>query len=224
MERGRLRRYSEECRSVEPAHKRPLGHDYSIPRSRLTRNHLHLGRDVLGWHLPGSPAVSHRRVGADTSRCRDRCSDEAARPRGVHLGPLGRSPARSLRGRGFRVRSTFVCDPRENPLISRYARKSDQADAYALCRLLRLGELKAVYQATEDHRAVFKAAVQHYIDMRKQQVALKQKIKSTFRRWGIPRVKGQRLYSADGREAYLGSANPASQRGYGGSTKSSTPP
>jgi len=24
MERGRLRRYSEECRSIEPAHKRPL--------------------------------------------------------------------------------------------------------------------------------------------------------------------------------------------------------
>jgi len=102
------------------------------------------------------------------------------------------------------VDEVFVCDPRENPLISRHARKSDQADAYALCRLLRLGELKAVYQATEDHRAVFKAAVQHYIDMRKQQVALKQKIKSTFRRWGVPQVAGQRLYSIDGREAYLG--------------------
>jgi transposase len=37
------------------------------------------------------------------------------------------------------VDEVFVCDPRENPLISRRARKSDRADAYALCRLLRLG-------------------------------------------------------------------------------------
>lgn len=102
------------------------------------------------------------------------------------------------------VDEVFVCDPRENRLVSRNARKSDHADAYALCRLLRLGELKAVYQATDDDRAVFKAMVQHYIDMRKQQVALKQKIKSTFRRWGVPQVGGQCLYSTDGREAYLG--------------------
>lgn len=60
-----------------------------------------------------------------------------------------------------------------------------------------------MYQPEEDHRAVLKASAQHYIDLRKQQVALKQKIKSTFRRWGVLRVEGYTLYSSDGREAYL---------------------
>ena len=101
------------------------------------------------------------------------------------------------------VDEVLVCDPRENALISRNPHKSDAADAYMLCRLLRLGELKRVYQAREDHRAVFKAAVQHYLDMRGQQVALKQKIKAMFRRWGVLRVEGYSLYSKDGRQAYL---------------------
>jgi hypothetical protein len=92
---------------------------------------------------------------------------------------------------------------RENALISRSPHKSDAADAYQLCRLLRLGELKRVYQAREDHRAVFKAAVQHYLDLRSQQVALKQKIKATFRRWGVLRLEGYTLYSDEGRQAYL---------------------
>jgi transposase len=97
----------------------------------------------------------------------------------------------------------FVCDPKENPLISRNPRKSDAADVYNLCRLLRLGGLHQVYQAASDDRAIFKAAAQRYLDLRKQQVALKQKIKATFRRWGVLRVEGARLYSTAGREAYL---------------------
>ena len=101
------------------------------------------------------------------------------------------------------VDEVLVCDPRENALISHNPHKSDAADAYMLCRLLRLGELKRVYQAREDHRALFKAAVQHYLDMRGQQVALKQKIKAQFRRWGVLRVEGYRLYANDGRQAYL---------------------
>lgn len=54
------------------------------------------------------------------------------------------------------VDEVFVCDPKENNLISQSAHKSDRADVYSLCRLLRLGELKEVYHAEEDHRAVFK--------------------------------------------------------------------
>lgn len=92
---------------------------------------------------------------------------------------LARWAARTL---APHVDEVIVCDPRENALISRNSAKSDVADAYNLCRLLRLGELKRVYQAEDDHRAVFKASAQHYIDLRKQQIALKQKIKSTFRR------------------------------------------
>lgn len=65
-------------------------------------------------------------------------------------GTLARWAARTL---APYVDEVLVCDPRENDLISRSMHKSDAADAYALCRLLRLGELKAVYQAEEDHRA-----------------------------------------------------------------------
>jgi transposase len=115
-------------------------------------------------------------------------------------GTLARWAARTLEPY---VEEVFVCDPRQNALISRSPHKSDAADAYALCRLLRLGELKRVYQAREDHRALFKAAVQHYLDLRDQQVALKQKIKAQFRRWGVLRVEGSSLYSAEGRQAYL---------------------
>lgn len=91
------------------------------------------------------------------------------------------------------VDEVFVCNPKENPLISRNPRKSDAADVYNLCRLLRLGALHQVYQAASDDRAIFKAAAQRclagvlfeHLDLRKQQVALKQKIKATFRRWGV---------------------------------------
>jgi transposase len=101
------------------------------------------------------------------------------------------------------VDRTVVCDPRENFLISREARKSDRADAYNLCRLLRMGELKEVYQAEDDHRAVFKASAQHYLRCRDHQVALKQQIKSVFRGWGVLEIDGDRVYKPDGREDYL---------------------
>lgn len=101
------------------------------------------------------------------------------------------------------VDQVLVCDARQNRLISRNAHKSDAADAYNLCRLLRLDELHEVYLAVEDHRAVFKASALYYLDVRSQQVALKQKIKAQFRRWGVLRVEGYSLYSHDGRQAYL---------------------
>lgn len=119
----------------------------------------------------------------------------------VEANTLSRWAARTLAPYVDRV---LVCDPRENFLISRDARKSDVSDAYSLCRLLRLGELEEVYHAEEDHRAAFKATAQHYLDCRGQQVALKQKIKATYRRWGVFDLKGQRVYSKAGRSDYLG--------------------
>lgn len=113
---------------------------------------------------------------------------------------LSRWAARTLDPYVDRV---LVCDARENHLISRDARKSDKADAYNLCRLLRLGELKEVYQAEDDHRAVFKAAAQHYLNCREQQVALKQRIKATFRRWGVLDLKGKKVYTKCHRQRYL---------------------
>jgi hypothetical protein len=60
------------------------------------------------------------------------------------------------------VDRTVVCDPRENYLISQSARKDDETGAKALARLLRLGEVKEVYQPENDRRALFKQAASHY--------------------------------------------------------------
>ena len=76
------------------------------------------------------------------------------------------------------VTKVIACDPRENALIYRSPNKRDKVDTKKLCRLLRLDELNEVYHPENDDRAIFKAAVQQYIDFRDQQVTLKQKIKA----------------------------------------------
>jgi len=65
-------------------------------------------------------------------------------------GPMAQWMAEALRGR---VKRLLVCDPRENALIARSAKKRDDWDVRALCRLLRLGELKEVYHPEEMERA-----------------------------------------------------------------------
>lgn len=101
------------------------------------------------------------------------------------------------------VTEVICSDPKENALIYRGGRKNDVVDTHKLCRLLRLGELKQVYHAPSEERAVFKAAMQHYIDLRNQQTVLKQKIKAMYRHWGVIEVEGEGLYSSKQRESYL---------------------
>jgi len=101
------------------------------------------------------------------------------------------------------VTEVICCDPKENALIYKSSIKRDKVDTKKLCRLLRLGELKKVYQPENDHRAIFKAAARHYIDLRDQQTALKQKIKAMYRHWGVIDVAGQRVYSVSKRDDYL---------------------
>jgi transposase len=101
------------------------------------------------------------------------------------------------------VTKVIACDPRENALIFRSSNKRDKVDTKQLCRLLRLGELKEVYHPENDDRAIFKAAVQHYIDFRDQQVSVKQKIKAMFRHWGIIDVAGEAVYTIKKRHEYL---------------------
>mgnify|MGYP002762699166 CR=1 FL=1 len=115
-------------------------------------------------------------------------------------GPLALWMARALKED---IDQVFVCDPRENALISRSARKDDVADAKALARLLRLGEIKEVYQPSDDRRALFKQAANHYTDLRDQQRALKQKIKARLKRWGLFHIPSTEVYSKSGRTAYL---------------------
>jgi transposase len=101
------------------------------------------------------------------------------------------------------VTEVIPCDPKENALIFRSSVKRDKVDTRKLCRLLRLGELKRVYHPESDERALFKASVQHYIDLRNQQIGLKQKIKAMYRHWGVIDVSGEAVYSVAKRHDYL---------------------
>ena len=101
------------------------------------------------------------------------------------------------------VTEVIIADPRENALIYKSNNKRDKVDTRKLCRLLRLGELNHVYHPEDDKRAIFKASVQQYIDIRNQQVALKQKIKSMYRQWGVININGESVYTKDYRHKYL---------------------
>ena len=96
------------------------------------------------------------------------------------------------------VSQVIVYDPRENALIYKSPYKKDKVDTRKLCRLLRLGELHHVYQPENDNRAVFKAAAQHYADLRNQLIRLKQKIKAMYRHWGVINVFTDTVYSNSG--------------------------
>lgn len=101
------------------------------------------------------------------------------------------------------VDELIVCDPCQNALISRSTQKDDTHDVYTLCKLLRMGELKGVYHTEDNHRAVFKRSVQHYLDLRDQQRSLKTKIKAKYHGAGILTVQGSRVYGKRHRASYL---------------------
>ena len=119
----------------------------------------------------------------------------------IEEGPLTYWIAQTIRPY---VTDVLIADPKQNPSISRNAMKNDKVDVRQLCRLLRLGELKRVYHPEDDERAVFKAAVQQYIDFRTQESTLKQKIKAKFRGWGVQDVEGTPVYNPEKREEFLG--------------------
>ena len=101
------------------------------------------------------------------------------------------------------VDQVIPCDPRENTLIYKSPYKKDKTDTHRLCRLLRLGELKQVYHPENDDRAIFKAAAQHYIDLRNQLTRFKLKIKAMYRHWGIVDIFTNTVYTSKGRVKYL---------------------
>lgn len=92
------------------------------------------------------------------------------------------------------------CDPKHNRWISRNARKCDEEDAERLARLLRLGELSEVFHTRNADRFAFKAAVQHYLDVQRDRVRAKNKIKALLRRVGLTQVSGEMVYSKKGRK------------------------
>lgn len=108
--------------------------------------------------------------------------------------------ARTLRPR---VDEVVICDPRCNKSIQQDPQKNDERDVEELSRLLWLGQLRGIYHAQDDDRAVFKTLMQQYLDMRDEQVRLKLKLKAKFHLWGITQVDGTQVYAAGHRQDYL---------------------
>jgi transposase len=109
------------------------------------------------------------------------------------------------------VTEVIVCDPRENHHISRHHHKCDEEDGYGLAHLLRLGALKKVWQPASEERAVFKCAVQAYLDGVQRQTALKLQLKAHYRQWGVI-PSGSTVYSQRGRSRYLAQVREAGVR------------
>jgi hypothetical protein len=119
----------------------------------------------------------------------------------IEEGPLTQWVGWQLAGT---VDELVTCDPKQNFLISRSARKKDGIDAFKLARLLRMGELATVWHPEDkNNRALFAGAAHHYLAMRRHQVRLKQQIKALYRRWGVLRVEGESVYGKQARKEYL---------------------
>lgn len=158
------------------------------------------GEFLQSWRFPTSEKELIHHVEA---------IDAGIKTLAIEEGPLAYWIAQTLRSYVFKI---VISDPRETPLISRNAIKRDKVDVKNLCRLLRLGELKQVYHPEDDRRAIFKAAVQQYIDFRNQQTAIKNKIKAKYRSWGLHDVEGTRVYNPDNRQEYLKKINSSAVR------------
>lgn len=100
------------------------------------------------------------------------------------------------------VQRLLVCDPRENALIGRSAKKRDEWDVRALCRLFRLGELKEIWHSSDPARNAFLLAAETYLQIRKEVVRQKNVLKAWYRRGGVM-VRGSTPYSEGGRKAWL---------------------
>ena len=118
----------------------------------------------------------------------------------IEAGPLANWVAQTA---SAYLTQVFISDPRENALIYKSSQKYDKVDTKKLCRLLRLNEFKEVYRPESDQRAIFKAAAQHYLDLRDQLTALKNKIKAKYRQWGVIDVFTDSVYSVSGRDKFL---------------------
>ena len=104
------------------------------------------------------------------------------------------------------------CDAKQNRWISRNPQKGDEADAERLARLLRMGELKEVFHTRDADRFAFKGAVQHYLDVQRDRVRAKNKIKALFKRLGLPSLGGTRPFAQKRRDAVLEPVPPGSWR------------
>lgn len=98
------------------------------------------------------------------------------------------------------VTEMVVCDPRRNRLIQT-GNKSDRIDARKLARLLRLGELHAVYHGERGTRGL-KELVQWYESLVEDTTRTKNRLKGAFRSRAI-RCRGKKVYDKDERKEWM---------------------
>lgn len=83
------------------------------------------------------------------------------------------------------VDDLIICNPRHNYLISRSQNKNDSIDTFRLCKLLRLGELKAIWNPKQlGKRRLFYHQVKEYQRLIKALSTNKRQLQSTLRHWG----------------------------------------
>lgn len=89
------------------------------------------------------------------------------------------------------VAEVIVCNPRDNKLVQT-GNKSDKIDAHKLASLLRMGELKPVYQGDASTQGL-KEGVRSYAALAKDSARVMNRIKAIYRGRGI-RCKGTEVY------------------------------
>lgn len=104
------------------------------------------------------------------------------------------------------VATVTVCDPRRNKLIQS-GNKADRIDAAKLTRLLRLGELHAVYHGERSTRGL-KELVHGYESLVTDTTRAKNRLKAVFRSQAI-RCRGDLVYSKQERKQWLGKLDRA---------------
>jgi transposase len=102
------------------------------------------------------------------------------------------------------VAAVTVCDPRENKLL-KSGNKSDDIDVDKLARLLRLGDLEAVYHGEETIQGL-KHLVGAYENLVSDTIRAMNRLKAMFRGRGIG-SRGTKVYSYEGRDEWLTKLN-----------------
>lgn len=162
----------------------------------------HARNCVIGWrdHKGGYQGQVHRVTSEDALV--EAIHDISAKHKvaTVEESTLAGWIARTLRAH---VDEMVVCSPQRNPTIWQAVHKDDDHDVEELSRLLWQGQLHGIYHPQDDSRAIFKVLMRQYLDLRDEQVKLKQQLKSKYHLWGITPVDGYQVYSPTGRTMYL---------------------
>lgn len=99
------------------------------------------------------------------------------------------------------VKRAIVCDPRRNKLVQS-GNKGDRVDAQKLARLLRLGELHAVYHGDQSIRDL-KELVHAYNSLVQDTTRTMNRLKAVYRGHGIA-SRGKAIYNNLTREDWIG--------------------